>query len=296
MSHPDDDTVNLVLRERFAEKFFDASSQTHKLEFGGATHTGNVRPNNEDHFAIIKRSRAIDLVLTNLEPEDLPLVADADYAMIVADGMGGHKFGEFASRVALQRMFELAQQATSWVMKYTSLEAQQIRERVDAYVQEIHSTLREHMEADPDLAGMGTTWTMVHLLPPHALVVQIGDSRAYLLHDGELRQITHDETMAQAFIDSGVSPEKVRNFRHMLLNNLGGKKDSVKAQIHHVRIGPSDRLLLCSDGLTDMVTDAGIADILQRTADPQAACDKLVAVALANGGKDNVTVALAAIG
>lgn len=296
MAKSDEDTVELEVRERFAQKFFDASAHdTFKIAFGGATHTGNVRTNNEDHFAILKRSRAIELLLTNLEAEDLSLASDADYAMIVADGMGGHRFGEFASRVALQRMFELAQQATSWVMKYTSIEAQQIRERVDAYIQEIQTTMREHMQADPDLAGMGTTWTMAHLLPPHALVVQIGDSRAYLLHDGELRQITHDETMAQAFIDSGVSPEKVRHIRHLLLNNLGGNKDNVTAQIHHVQIGPGDQLLLCSDGLTDMVTDAGITDILQRAEDPQAACDKLIAAALANGGKDNVTVALAVV-
>ena len=114
------------------------------------------------------------------------------------------------------------------------------------------------------------------------------------MHDGQLQQVTRDETMAQAFVDSGMNPDSVKKFRHMLVNSLGGNKDQVTAQLHHLPLGPSDRLLLCSDGLTDMVSDEEIGNILRQTPAPQAACDKLVAVALAHGGRDNVTVALAA--
>jgi protein phosphatase len=140
---------------------------------------------------------------------------------------------------------------------------------------------------------MGTTWTSAHLMPPHALVVHIGDSRAYLMHEGELRQITHDETMAQAFIDSGLDPASVKNFRHVLLNSLGGEKDDVAAQIHHVRLEAGDRLLLCTDGLTEMASDEDIASVLRQPLAPQEACDRLIELALAGGGKDNVTVTLA---
>ena len=84
--------------------------------------------------------------------------------------MGGARFGDFASRLALERMFELSQQATSWVMKYTGEEVLQIRQRVEAYVQDMQATLRDYVAANPTLAGMGTTWTSAHLLPPHALV------------------------------------------------------------------------------------------------------------------------------
>lgn len=295
-ANDNEDTVDVAAGEPFAKKFFAQSTHDLSIVFGAATHTGHVRANNEDHYVVLKRRRTTELIKTNLAPGDLSLADDADYAMVVADGMGGHNCGEFASRVALQRMFELAQQASSWVMKYTDLEIQQIRERADAYIQEIQATLRAHMNADPSRAGMGTTWTMAHLLPPHAIVVQIGDSRAYHWHDGQLRQITRDETMAQAFIDSGVNPDSVKKFRHLLLNNLGGSKDDVTAQIHHVPIGTGDQLLLCSDGLHDMVTDEAIATILrQNSANPQKACDQLVAAALAGGGRDNVTVALAAV-
>src|SRR6476659_7992529 len=289
----DDDTVIFFDGERFSEKFFDPSSHRLQFEFGATTHLGNVRPNNEDHYAVVKRHRTSELLLTNLAPHDLVLADDCTYALVVADGIGGARFGEFASRLALQRMFELAQQATSWVMKYTNLEVQQIRERVEAYVQAIQATLQEYAAADPALAGMGTTWTSAHLLPPHALVIHIGDSRAYLLHDGELLQVTRDETMSQACIDYGMNPESVKKFRHVLLNSLGGDKDNVTAQIHQLQIGLGDQLVLCTDGLTDMVADEDIATVLQETSGPQAACDKLVTAALENGGKDNVTVVVA---
>ncbi len=179
-------------------------------------------------------------------------------------------------------------------MKFTDFEAQQIRERVKAYVQEIQTTLQKYMRADPALAGMGTTWTSALCLDHDVLVVHLGDSRVYTLRQEELRQITHDETVAQAFIDAGKQPQDVKQFRHMLLNHLGGDKLDVSAQIHHVRLDVGDRLLLCTDGLTDMLEDDEISQILQQTATPQAASDLLVERALEKGGKDNVTVVVAA--
>jgi protein phosphatase len=213
--------------------------------------------------------------------------------MIVADGMGGMKSGELASRLALQTMLELAGQATSWVMKLTDPDDQQIEQRVEAYVQRIHATLCEYGQDDPQTAAMGTTWTSAHLLSGQTVIVHLGDSRAYLFRDGQLRQITRDQTLAQSLIDGGLDPESVSRFRHMLLNGLGGGNDEVHAAIHHLEFGPHDKLLLCTDGLTDMVADEEIAAVLRRHSAPQAACDRLVEQALANGGKDNVTVMLA---
>jgi serine/threonine protein phosphatase PrpC len=288
------DTAEFIPGVQFSDEFFERQPQPLAFEFGAASHRGHVRTNNEDHYAVVRRHRTSELVLTNLEPQGVTLADDSSFAIIVADGMGGARFGEFASRLALHRMFEVAQQATSWVMKFTSKEALQIRERVDAYVQAIQATMRDSIAADPQLSGMGTTWTSAHLMPPHALVVHIGDSRAYLLHSGELRQITHDETMAQAFIDTGLDPDSVKRFRHILLNSLGGERDKVTAQIHHVHLAAGDRLVLCTDGLTNMVADEEIAKILQQISAPQAACDQLIALALDNGGRDNITVIVAA--
>jgi len=233
-------------------------------------------------------------LLTNLVADDLSFTDDYAHILVVADGMGGANFGEFASSLALRTMFQLASQATSWVMKLTDFDQQHVRERVAAYVQRMQAALRDYIERNPEFAGMGTTWTLAYLLPPHAIVVHIGDSRAYLFRQGGLRQITHDETMAQAFIDAGLTPESVKKFGHILLNSLGGEKEDVVAQIYQLEFGPGDQLLLCTDGLSDMVSDDEIADQLQRRATPQAACDALLSRALEQGGKDNVTVVLAA--
>jgi len=289
------DTVDIESTEQFDEKFFSSSTPDLQFTFGGATHVGNVRASNDDHFAIVRRRRSSELVLSDIAEADLPLAEDSAYGIIVADGIGGSRFGELASRLAIQTMFELAGQATSWVTKFTDMQAQQIQQRVDAYVKRMQSTLRESMNADPALAGMGTTWTSAHLMPPYALIVHIGDSRAYKLRDGNLRRITRDDTMAQALIDAGISPDNVRKLGNILLNSLGGETDDVTAQVRQIYLQPGDRLLVCTDGLTDMVTDRQIESMLQSHADPQAACDALINAALAAGGKDNVTVALAAV-
>ena len=293
MSDLVEDTVELPLTESFAEKFFAPVTPPLQIEFGATTHPGNVRPRNEDHYAVVKRIRSSEVMLTSLPPEDLVFEDDYAYGMVVADGIGGAAYGEFASRLALRTMLELAGQATSWVMRLTDLDAQQVQERVEAHVQRIQSTLREHTEADPKLEGMGTTWTSAHFLPPHAVIAHIGDSRAYLLREGQLTQITRDETMAQAFIDSGMEPDSVKKFGHILLNSFGSGNDDVSAQIHQIEFGPGDQLLLCTDGLTDMVPEEDIAQELQRHTAAQAACEALVSQALDNGGKDNVTVVLA---
>ena len=290
-----EDTEVFFTADKFTDRFFAPKETSLKYSFGAASHVGKVRAGNEDHFAVIERGRSSRILLSNLQVAGSSQTVESSYAAIVADGMGGERFGEFASRVALETMFDLANQATSWVTKFTDFEAQQIRQRVTAYVDQIQSTMREYMRSDPALAGMGTTWTSALCLSHDVLIVHLGDSRAYSLRQKELRQITHDETVAQAFVDAGKSPQSVKQFRHLLLNNFGGEKQEVSAQIYHVRIESGDRLLLCTDGLTDMIPDDHISQTLQSHACPQKACDELVEQALLNGGKDNVTVIVAAV-
>ncbi len=291
-----DDTGKYLTDDQFADKFFANPQQQLWYQFGAQSHAGKVRENNEDHFVVVERLRVSKLLLTNLDRGAGALGEETTYAAVVADGMGGERFGEFASRLALETMFDLAEKATSWVMKFTDFEAQQIRQRVKAYVQGIQSALQEYTRADPALVGMGTTWTSALCLGPDVLVVHLGDSRAYTLRQEELRQVTHDETVAQAFIDAGKEPQSVQQFRHLLLNNFGGDKQDVSAQIHHLRLAEGDRLLLCTDGLTDMLMDDEISQILQTVEDVQQAADTLVERALDAGGKDNVTVIVVSAG
>ena len=109
----------------------------------------------------------------------------------------------------------------------------------------------------------------------------LGDSRAYRFRDGKLSQVTRDETMAQGLIDAGMDPDSVSKFNHVLVNSFGGGNENAVATIHSLDFDPDDSLLLCTDGLTDMVADDDIAKELGRHSTPQAACDALVELALA---------------
>ncbi len=295
MSDPLDDTSIYTPVQEFDDVFFASAASALRFDFGAASHVGNVRSHNEDHYAVLRLVRGIDRLLSSLPPDSSSIADAYSYAMIVADGMGGLKSGELASRLALQTMVELAGQASSWVMKFTDVESQQIESRVQAYVRRIQATLVEKGQANPAAEGMGTTWTSAHLLAEHAVIVHLGDSRAYLFRDGVLHQITRDQTMAQALIDSGVEPASVSRFRHILLNNFGGGNEKAAATIYDLAYQAGDQLLLCTDGLSDMVSDRDIADELRRYREPQATCDALVEKALENGGKDNVTVVLVSI-
>jgi protein phosphatase len=290
--HTEDSTVT-GSDESFAAQFFVPHATPITVDFGAASHVGLVRASNEDHFAVIRRDRTQEILLTNLREQQTPSSMDVAYCFVVADGMGGAAAGETASRVAIQKAFELTDQASSWVMRLRNLAAQQVQERIDAYVTEMHRTLREMGEADPDLAGMGTTWTSIYVVGWNALVVHIGDSRAYLWRHNGLRQITRDQTMAQVLIDSGIPPEKTAGVRHILTNTLGGRNQVVVPRVGHVALQDGDRLLLCTDGLTDQISQSRIGLLLSSSDEPQAVCDALIQSALDHGGKDNVTVILA---
>jgi protein phosphatase len=291
MSDLEEDTIDWAIQKTFADYFFAPHQPRFEVDLAAATHPGKVRSNNEDHYAITRRTRSCEILLTNLQRDDLTFPDDHAYCLVVADGIGGAAFGEVASDLALNTMLELAGRATSWVMKFTDLDAQDLRQRVDAYVEQIQKRFRACSQDDPRLRGMGTTLTCACLLPPHAVFVHIGDSRAYLYRGGQLKQITRDQTLAQDMIDLGAAPDDVRTFGNLLTGSLSGDTGQAMANVIHVELEAGDRLLLCTDGLSDMADDTTIAGILE-TVELQPACDQLVQVALERGGKDNITVVL----
>ena len=135
----------------------------------------------------------------------------------------------------------------------------------------------------PPLSSVGTCWSCRSAIP------------AYLWREGKLRQVTHDQTLAQVLIDSGVPPAETRHARNILTNSLGGRSELVHPEIVHLRLEDGDRLLLCTDGLTRELADADIAEVLARPTLPQVACDELIKRAVDHGGRDNITVVVAAI-
>jgi len=169
-------------------------------------------------------------------------------------------------------------------------------ERAVARYQQVHEALQKKASLDPRLEGMGTTMTAALSLGDDLFVTQVGDSRAYRFRDGTLELLTRDQTYAQLLADEGhISQRDVAHhrLRNVLTSALGGSQKDVRTEIRRWKLADGDRLLLCSDGLTDMIDDASIAEVLRRETRSDQACRLLVERALANGGKDNVTVVLA---
>jgi PPM family protein phosphatase len=213
---------------------------------------------------------------------------DSAYAgprlLAVADGLGGHAGGEVASAAVIDALRPLD----------TDVPAGELLSALDHAVRRASSTLGDIVEADPSLRGMGTTLTALLWSGSQLGLVHIGDSRAYLVRDGEVFQITHDHTMVQLLLDEGrITTEEVATHpqRSLLLRALGDFSSKPDLQLREAR--PGDRYLLCSDGLHGVADPDAIGRVLLTVADPDQAAADLVALAIANGGPDNITCIIA---
>ena len=273
-------------------KFFLKERIEDQIAAVGSSHVGLKRSRNEDHFVIMKRTRSSEILDSNLPTIELQSGLDEAYALVVADGIGGAELGDVASKLALETAIEASEMATSWLMKFRDFDAQQVQDRVDAYIERIQEKFDDFGADHPTANKMGTTLTCAYIVPPHAIIVQIGDSRAYLFREGELRQLTRDHTVQQLLLEQGIPEARAKRFSNVLLNSLGTSRSNVESEISNLELQPGDRLVICSDGLSDMVDDDTIGEILgQNTLDE--ALQKLMQAALDGGGKDNITVILA---
>ncbi|HXZ66264.1 MAG TPA: protein phosphatase 2C domain-containing protein [Streptosporangiaceae bacterium] len=216
---------------------------------------------------------------------------DSAYAgprlLAIADGMGGHAAGEVASAVAISAIAPLDQQDLST--------GEEMLDALAAAVAAARDTLHDMSVSDPAVEGMGTTLTALLWADAEVAVCHIGDSRAYLLRDGDLYQITRDHTLIQSLVDEGrLSPAAAANHpqRSLIMRALQGSTEAEPdLAIHEAMLG--DRYLLCSDGLTDVVTDEDVHDVLSTVPDAGQAVDQLITLAIRNGGPDNVTCIVA---
>lgn len=267
------------------------------MTFGVVSDVGRVCRRNEDHYMVAKLRRSLSVLDHNLPPEELAKpIAEEAYAIVVADGMGGMNAGDVASMLAISTGVKLADKSVKWGFNINEKEARDLLTRLSAYFCEIDSRITRKSESDRRLLGMGTTLTVVCSVGFHLFVVHVGDSRAYLYRKGQLQRLTRDHTVAQALADAGtISQAEVRKHsrRNALTNYLGGHGGKVKADVRWLRLEDGDRILVCSDGLTDMVDDYAIAACLEKTPDPTIAANALTQAALDQGGADNITVVVA---
>jgi protein phosphatase len=264
-----------------------------EIDVYGLTHKGLVRPDNQDHFLIAALRQRLDVLQSSLpEFSELPLAEDRlAFIMMVADGVGGGRKGEVASRAALE---ELTQYITESVRCYYTADSgdTDFTRTLEAAALRSHEAVVARGAAEPDHSGMATTLTLWIGVWPWCYLLQVGDSRYYQYRDGALMQISRDQTMAQELLDSGVFAKAVAAqnspLSHILSSSLGGPQ--TQPVVKRLPNSWSTTHLLCSDGLTKHVPDQRIAERLGAMKSAKQVCEELLQDALDGGGTDNITV------
>jgi len=249
---------------------------------GFATNVGRVRAVDEDAILATEIRTAF-----LSEPRTRML-------LIVADGMGGHRRGDVASRIAVQTVARL-------LLPRLTIEEEIPR---DSYHNEIQAALThanqavlEMSQQNPEYEGMGTTMALAVLDGRNLHIANVGDSRVYVVNQREICQVTRDHSLVQEMVDRGeILPEEARHHpKKNVITMVLGIYGEITPDIGCMTVEPGDLVLLCCDGLINHVEDEEIHRVLVETSDPQRACEILVALANQGGGTDNISVVLAAV-
>jgi PPM family protein phosphatase len=262
----------------------------------GLTDPGKVRPSNEDQFLIAELARTLWVRQTSLPQADTHHSRSRGHLFLVADGMGGHQAGEVASSLSVTTVEAFVLHLLHRCSNLQAADEQGVLADLREALQRADARIFEEAAHHPAFAGMGTTLTMALASDWRLFVIHVGDSRCYLFRGGELRQLTEDHTVVAEMARRGVlTPEEARHhrLRHVVTNVLGGGEAGVHVDVQRMDLETGDVVLLCSDGLTEMLDDGRIAAALTAEGDPRLACARLVAEANGLGGKDNVTAIVA---
>jgi protein phosphatase len=261
-----------------------------------------VRPSNEDQFLIADLGTTMRVSQTSVPDRQLlqgpasdPLGDARGNLFLVADGMGGHRAGERASELAVLAIEQFTLDTVKGLFDHDGADAPRVLAQFQAAVEAADARIAEEAAEHPALQGMGTTLTIAYQLDTQLCVVHAGDSRAYVYRNDVLHQLTQDHTMVADMVRAGtLQPEDaaVHRMRHVVTNVVGGPAEGVFVEAHAVELQAGDRLLLCSDGLTEMLCNDAIAEVLRNTLEPSAACQQLLDKANAAGGSDNITIVI----
>jgi protein phosphatase len=279
----------IATAEALARKPLDS-----EIDVYGLTHPGKVRKQNQDNFIVATLHKRVDVKFSSLLYEsDASSSADERLAFVamVADGVGGTEHGEEASRLAVATV---TQYVTRTMRCYYGADTKEesLRDALQEAARQCHESVRAYAEA-ADTRSMATTLTLFLGVWPWIYLLQVGDSRCYLLREGVLTQLTRDQTMAQELMDLGVlRPTDAQHTRlsHVLSSAIGGHSTApivtrLPAEWNNVH-------LLCSDGLTRHVPDERIRETLSSMTSAKQACESLLQDALDGGGLDNITVVI----
>ena len=264
-----------------------------EIDVYGLTHTGKVRKDNQDHFLICSVKKQMVVHETSLPQTDQLMIGPERLAflMMVADGVGGSAKGAEASRLAVEAVTQYVAHSMRCYYAADYEDDDKFTEALQEAAVLCHAQLLRQGEGNPDYRGMATTLTLYLGVWPRAYLLQVGDSRCYLLRQGELSQITRDQTMAQELVDLGVMTRAAASssrLAHTLSSAIGGRHPA--PVVTRLDLSWGQVLLLCSDGLINHVPDERIRDKLRSMTSAKQVCEDLLQEALAGGGSDNITV------
>ncbi|MBL9109830.1 MAG: Stp1/IreP family PP2C-type Ser/Thr phosphatase, partial [Myxococcales bacterium] len=254
-----------------------------RVRLFGRTDVGQVREHNEDNFLVAdltRKSRGL------LEADREQVLGPRGALMAVCDGMGGAAAGEIASQLAVDILYERMTDGPP------PADRNDLARRLVRAIEDAGLRIYNEAKADRSRRGMGTTSTAAALIDNHLFLGQVGDSRAYLLRQGKLVQVTRDQSLVNQLIEAGqLTEEEAETFEHnnIILQALG-TSDTVQVDLTYVQLRKGDTLLLCSDGLSGMIRFDDMRDILRSSTEPLDLCKQLTERANAAGGHDNITV------
>ena len=279
-----------------SEKFETLSSAV-RVELGAISQRGALRPHNDDHYLAIRLARSQAIMATSLASGDLPEnFQEQAFAFLVADGLGDRGVGSMASRVALSTFAHLALHFGQWNVRIDSYTAAEVMERAKRFYERINEAVLKRGKENEELRGMATTLTAAYSAGDDLFIAHVGHSRAYCFREGELLQLTADHTIegrnANVAQPRGV-PRSSQDLRHILSDALGANVGTPEILVEQLRLQDGDRLLLCTNGLTDVLDNDQIAETLSGRRRPQEECRALADIAARRGAEDDVTMVLA---
>lgn len=261
------------------------------VRIAGITDRGLKRQRNEDAFALVDLSAG---EVARDATSRVYHLEDRGALLMVADGMGGAAGGAVASEMAIETI--LAEVRHRWISA-ADCRPETFAAALGTAVERANAQIHDFAAAHPAGSRMGTTATVAGVLDDTVYLAQIGDSRAYVIREGRAHQITKDQSLVQELIEAGeltVAEAETSEHRHIILQALG-PEPGVKVDLTRQRLRRGDVLVLCTDGLSGMVTDEEIAEEVRQAPDPGIACRRLVDRANERGGPDNITVIVARV-
>src|SRR5712672_1830406 len=260
-----------------------------RVEVFGKTDLGRTRDHNEDRFLVADLTRKTASLQPDVRQHD---IGPRGTLLIVADGMGGAAAGELASEMATDTIY--AHLLKTWNAE-EEVTPQRFAYRLKEAVEVANASIHAHAKAHPEVRGMGTTTTAAGVLNDHLYLTQVGDSRAYLIRNGQAHQITKDQSLMQRLVEAGelTEEEAAQSERRNIILQALGPDPKVKVDLTHQTLRRGDTLIICSDGLSGLVRREEFRDMVADHPELSDLCAGLIDLANERGGPDNITVVVA---